>query len=93
MRAALADLSGGSGSGDEADNDRDQQPPPHHGHGHGHGHGFAEEDEEAAAAAVMDGDLPVLALRVLLRAATDGHLVALVRYVCVVLSTIVLVFS
>jgi hypothetical protein len=88
VRAALADIntltnsSGGGGGGDE-DGSSGLAARWEGEEGEG-------KEEEVVAACFMDGDLPVLALRTLLLAATDGHLVALVRcvllwytYVCV----------
>jgi len=83
VRAVLADINAGGGSSSSSSEDGDvgDGSPEHERHQHQHqAQGeVVEQDEELAAAVFMDEDLPVLALRTLLLAATDGHLVALVR--------------
>ncbi len=79
VRAALADINAAGGSSSSEDGDVGDGSPEHERHQHQAQGEVLEQDEELAAAVFMDEDLPVLALRTLLLAATDGHLVALVR--------------
>lgn len=84
-RAALADVAA-AGEGTAGESSSSEAAMHHH-----HKGGWVEDGEETAAALVMDGDVTVLALRVLLVAApTEGRLVVLVR--CVLLVSSVGVF-